>query len=278
MFFFFLLQPFDNIRNNTVVSAHLTTNSDIVVGFVDGGVTLYDVKGNRTPMNTECSRSTEHSELVRVFYFSEAALMLAAYRSGAVHIRRCTQNVASSHAWRSSCISLSDDRSSLCDIECLLLDSGRPSESSLRRHQQQDEGGAHGRSLEVWLGVDSDVVEVWSLPLDQVWMSDTLSSHVRKVTRVPVFGGTGSEMSHDRNCEVCLVKGSSDKSMVAAVCQTPRGSQVHIGIFDVVTKDQLRMLDFSASGMSCLNHLHYGTVLRPPFGTAKGGLMLDVVL
>ncbi len=241
-----VLQPFDNIRNNTVVSAHLTSNSDIVVGFIDGSVTLYDVKGNRTSMNTECSRATEHGELVRAFYFCETALMLAAYKNGAVHIRKCTQNVTSSHAWRTSCISLSDERSSLRDIECLLLDEQRLLENSLSL-RQPDESVISQRSLEVWLGVDSDVIEVWSLSLDQVWMSDTLSQ-VRKVVQVPVFG-TRSETSHNKRCEVSLVKGSMDMSMVAAVCQTPRGSQVCVGIFDAVTRHQLRMLEFSTSGM-----------------------------
>ena len=235
------------MRNTSIVSMQLTSKSDIFVGCADGSVFLYDVKGNRTPMNSDCSQSAEHGELVKAYYFSEALLMVVVYKSGAVHLRKCTQSITSSLTWRTSCISLRDAERSVCDVDCLFFPGGHELETrdNSPQYQQQQQEDSGLRRLEVWFGVDSDAVEVWSLSLspDQVWMSDTMSQ-IRTVSSVRIADAcvVGGE------CEVCLVRGSSDRSMVGAVIQTPRGGGVIVGLFSVQSKQYLRSVQFGFSG------------------------------
>ena len=225
-----------------------------MVGFSNGTVTLYDVKGKKMPMNGDCSRAEDHGELLKAHYSCKATLMVVVYKTGMVHLRKCTQSVSSSLTWRTSCISLRNTRAgAVCDVDCLYLpgerqdrDQGVGSQQE-KEVEERSEGDDLCPRLELWFGLECEVVEVWSLLLDRVMMVDTLSQ-IRTVSSVNVSSGGAVGSASEDECEVCLVRGSHDASMVGAVLQTPSGGGVSIGLVDVRTKRCLQTVRFQASG------------------------------
>lgn len=223
-----------------MTSVHITSESDIFVGFLDGTVCLFDARGNKTRLDRDCSYSRDHGDLVKVHYSWEAKLMVVAFRDGKIHLRKCTQSVTSSLTWRESCVSLQDVERTVCDMECLYLPGSDEQADS-------DSLTNSGASFEIWLGLDSDEIQVWkfSLSPEQVWMSDNLSQ-LRKLSCVRM---TDDSVTGSGNCTVCMVKGSVDQSMVAGVLRTTGKSGSKVCLFDVASERCLQRLELNFSGM-----------------------------
>lgn len=227
------------IRDTDVVSIQTTPSLDIFVACYDGTIRHYD----STKQEMSLSRNPEcrgvHGDIRKVHYCSKSNLLVFAFENGKVHIRKCSLGSLTSHfTWRESCLSLSDhtrgggeegegeweDPREVEDVECVLL-----SDNSLE-------------VFEIWLGMNSDVVEVWRMPLspDKVWAADTVS-RIRTITHVRVARSSVKG-------EVRKVQKSLDESMVVTVFYADHKTSVEIAIISVGTKDCLRILDFRESG------------------------------
>ncbi len=95
--------------------------------------------------------------------------------------------------------------------------------------------------FEVWLGMDSDCIEVWRMPVSpkEVWASDTVS-RLRTLSLVKVSELVGG-------C-VRQVWKSLDESMMVGVVYYERKKEVEIAIISVASKLCLKTFSFKESG------------------------------
>ena len=199
----------------------------------DGTIRQYDSNKQEMSLSRNPECHGEHGDIRKVHYCSKSNLLVFAYENGKVHIRKCSiGNFSGNFTWRESCLSLSNDTGGgeellreVEDVECLLL-----SDDSLD-------------VFEIWLGINSDVVEVWSMPLSPgtAWAADTVS-HIRTIAHVTVAHSPVKG-------EVRKVQKSLDESMMVTVFFADHKNSVEIGIVSVETKKCLRILDFKESGM-----------------------------
>lgn len=224
------LQHVGNIKNAEVVSLQVIPNSEVIVACSDGTLWYFDAKHQVVSLNRDAKCSVEHGGIVKVHYCIKSHLLIVAFEIGRVHIRNCTNGLKSHFAWRESCLSLSDAAMEVFDLECLLIPSSELESCPV---------------FEVWLGVDSDRVEVWRMPLSpsQVWASDTVSQ-MRAISHVKVSGGgTGEEGGQVRQ-----VRKSVDESMLVVVLYHNRKTSVDVAIIGVTSKQCLRIFSLETSG------------------------------
>ena len=223
---------------------HITSESEVFVGCMDGSIYHFDTKGNKTRLDKDCNMRS-HCQLVKVHYSCDAKLLVVAFANGKIHIRKCTQNVTSSFlSWRESCLALQDVERTIRGMECLYLpksDDDMISDTALNSSAR----------FEVWLGLDSANIQVWSFPLspEHVWMSNSLSQ-MQTLYYVSMSDNESAlEDMGEGNCYVPTVKASEDKSMVAGVLHIHRKVGVRVCIFGTVSKQCLRKLELDFSGI-----------------------------
>lgn len=226
-----------------MASVHITLESEIFVGCVDGSIFLFDRNGTKSRLDRDCHYSNDHGDLIKVHYSCEAKVMVVAFGNGKVHLRKCTQSVTSSLSWRESCVALQDVERSIHDMACLYLPGSGEDVGPDTSHNS-------GATFEVWLGLDSDKIQVWSFSLSpkHVWMSDRISQ-IQTLSCVRMSDESVVEHVERRNCSVHSVKGSVDQSMVVGVLHMHRKGGVKVCIFGVASKQCLRKLELDFSGM-----------------------------
>ena len=158
--------------------------------------------------------------------------MVVAFDSGKVHIRKCTQGLSSSSTWRESCSSLSNEESEVLDVECLLLN--KESDCPV---------------FELWFGIDSNQVEIWSMPMstDQMWTSETLSK-ICAISHITMC----SSIKEGVEVQVRQIKTSSDQTMMAVVVHVGGQTNLEIFIISIASRQCLRTFKFNHSGIILL--------------------------
>lgn len=207
-----------------MVSLQVTRNSEIILACSDGTVNYYDAKRQMTSLNQDTRCRDPHGSITKVHYCCESKLLVIAFENGKVHIRKCTLGVPSRLAWRESCLSLSDETKEIFDMECTLTSSE-----------------LECPVFEVWLGMDSDNIEVWRMPVShkEVWASDTVS-RIRTLSKVKASKMDGGSVRQ-------LWKGL-DESMMVGVVYYERKKEVEIAIISVASKLCLKTFNFKESG------------------------------
>ena len=215
-----------------MVSLQITSSLDIFVACSDGTISYYDAQRKLTSLNRDAQCGEDHGGIVKVQYSEQSQLLVVAFETGIVHMRKCVLGVPSHFTWRESCLSLYSQAREIFDMECLLL-RGTETDCPI---------------FEVWLGMDSEQIEVWRIPISPtlVWTNDTVDrirniSHVN-VTNPPIQGERGEE-----NSAVKCVQKSADESVVVSVwCTGKNGAEV--SLVSVASKLCLRTISLDKPG------------------------------
>ncbi len=213
-----------------MVSLQITPEHEIFVGCRDGTIFFYNSDGRKTslPLDFKCHQN--HGGIVKVYYCCTSKLIIVAFDRGRVHIRKCTQGLTSHSTWRESCSPLLDEQYEILDVECMLISNNLSCPV-----------------FEVWFGLDSEVMEIWRIPIqpDQIWDTTTVSQ-TRSISRIQLMS---EQMPEGVEMRVNRVKKSLDESLVVAVMQMSRRAVGKIAVISVESKICLKLFDIDCSGM-----------------------------